>query len=352
MKQKLLYKLLWIQFFVGTLVVVGIGFGIRQYSVQLIEQNRMMAYQNYLMFRAATEHYILITYAIVIPLALLLSWGLTRAIVKPLFKMRKLTEQIAKGNYQIQLDIHSRDEIGELADSFNQMSQELARIEELRHHLVADVAHELRTPLSTIRGYMEAMKDGVLPPSPALIERSYQEVERLVRLVDDLHELSRIDGERSQPFVGEATDMREVIEEVSSNYELKWQQKGLQFQKNDFSVLPKGVWWVQMERNRAVQLWVNLFENALRYTLTGGQVFLSARMEDQKLALRLRNTGEIPPESLPFLFERFYRVESSRAQDQGGTGIGLAIVHELVTRASGQIQVSCEQGFVTFELFF
>lgn len=350
MKIKLLYKLLAINAFVIIATVAGISLGFRHYSISLIEQNRMMAYNNFLTFKETTQRYLLYTSLTIIPLSILFGWIVTRAIVRPLTKMRGLLEQIGKGNYMVRLQVRSNDEIGELAHSFNEMSRELERIESLRRNLVADVAHELRTPLSTILGYIEAMKDGILPATPQLLSKSYVEVQRLVRLVEDLHQLTLIEGEFRNENWHETIDVKKCATEVVENFLLRWKEKSIHFQMttSENQIL------VKMKKSRLTQLFINLFDNTVRYTPSGESVLLEITVYQQQVYIKLTNTGvEIPKKSLPLVFERFYRVDQSRFREQGGgSGIGLAIVSDIVKRSNGEIWATSTNSKTTFYILY
>lgn len=348
MKIKLLYKLLAINAFVIITTVVGISLGIRRYSIELIEQKRMMAYENFLMFKETTEHYLLYTSLTIIPVSIILVWVVTRAIVHPLTKMRALLEQIGKGNYLVSLDVDSKDEIGDLAKSFNEMSKELERIEKLRRNLVADVAHELRTPLSTICGYIEAIKDGILPATPQLLSKCNAEVRRLVRLVEDLHQLTLIEGDHLDENWEETIDVKKCAEQVIENFHVSWENKTIHFHMN----VPSKEIFIKMKKSRLVQIFVNLFDNTIRYTPPGESVFLNIQCQEEHFYIQLTNTGiEIPAENLPLVFERFYRVDQSRTRELcGGSGIGLAIVSDIVKRSNGEIWATSGNQKTTFHI--
>jgi signal transduction histidine kinase len=347
MKTKLLYKLLAINAFVIIATVVGISLGFSHYSISLIEQKRMMAYENFLTFKKTTERYLLYTSLTIIPISIFLGWVVSRAIVRPLTKMKGLLEQIGKGNYFVELDVRSKDEIGDLAKSFNEMSKELERIERLRRHLVADVAHELRSPLSTIRGYIEAMKDGILPATPRLLSKSYVEVQRLVRLVEDLHQLTLIEGDIRDEDWQETIDVIKCAEEVIEDFLQKWYEKNIQFQMKTQGRHMN----VTMKKSRLVQLFVNLFDNTFRYTPSGESVFLDIQLQHGNVYIRIMNSGvEIPDQSLPLIFERFYRVDPSRSHELGGSGIGLAIAGDIVKRSNGEMWATSRNMETTFHI--
>ncbi|MDR6998640.1 ATP-binding protein [Neobacillus niacini] len=348
MKIKLLYKLLAINAFVIIATVIGISLGLRHYSIALIEQNRMMAYNNFLTFKQTTEQYLLYTSLTIIPISIIFGWIVTRAIVRPLTKMRGLLKEIGRGNYLVQLNVRSKDEIGDLAKSFNEMSKELERIERLRRNLVADVAHELRTPLSTICGYIEALKDGILPASPQVLEKSYAEVQRLVRLVEDLHQLTLIEGEYRDENWHETIDVGKCALEVAEDFLPRWKEKSIKFQMGS---LEKSL-SVTMKKSRFFQLFVNLFDNTVRYTPSGESVHLEIKTQKEHVYIHLTNTGiEIPAESLTLIFERFYRIDQSRSRELGGgSGIGLAIVSDIIKRSNGKIWATSENQQTTFHI--
>ncbi|SDG36479.1 histidine kinase [Paenibacillus sp. cl6col] len=344
MKIKLIYKLLAINAIVLILLVAGISIGFSQYTLQLIEENRLMMYQNFLMFQSATGRYLLYTSLAIIPLSIGINWLFTRSIIRPLSGMRKLTERVASGDYTVRAKIRSNDEIGDLARSFNQMGKELERIEQLRRSLVADVAHELRNPLSTVRGYMEAMKDGVLSAKPETLDKCYHEVERLVCLVEDIHRLAVAESDLKAAIPSNPVDLRSVAQEAASRYMPKWEEKAIVFQED----VPSSPVCVMIDKVLALRVFENLFDNAMRYTPNGHSVHLSMQANAKMLRVEVTNTGaEIAPEHLTLLFERFYRVDPSRSRTYGGAGIGLSIVRDIVERAGGRVWATSGNGSVT-----
>jgi len=278
---------------------------------------------------------------------LLLSWFLFREVVRPLRSMMGMAERIASGDSAARAPVASRDEVGRLAESLNRMAASLETLERLRKDLVANVAHELRTPLSNLRGYLEAVGDGVTTASPETITMLHEEVMRLVRLVDALHELSQLDAllprARSEPV-----DLGALIRRMAGLRTGEFTAKGIGLHTD---VAVNGP--VQADADLLAQALSNLLDNALKYTPSGGTVTVRAAGDGEAIRLAVTNTGaEIAAEDLPYIFERFYRGEKSRARSSGGAGIGLAIVKEVARVHGGDVGAASESGETTVWLTF
>jgi histidine kinase len=266
--------------------------------------------------------------------ALAVSLFVTRRIVAPVLAMTRASQRVAEGRYAERVPVPSEDELGELAAHFNRMADALERIEERRRDLIADVAHELRTPLASIAGYMEGMLDGMIAPEPETFHRVHRETERLQRLVGDLQELSRAEAGRV-PLHPRATEIQTLIEATAARLRPQFDDKGVTL---DIEA-PAGLPPVLADPDRISQVLTNLLGNALQYTPAGGRVTLRASREDHAVAVAVVDTGiGIPAEHLPHVFDRFYRVDRSRARASGGSGIGLTIARHLVEAHGGTIR--------------
>ncbi len=254
-------------------------------------------------------------------------------IVGPVRDMRQAAERIASGGYGERVPVRSRDELGELADQFNRMAAALERLERTRRDLVADVAHELRTPLAGLAGYLEGLVDGVLEPSPEVLDRMQREVWRLQRLVEDLQELSRVEAGQV-PLRVRTVSVRELLEPVLARLAPQFQEKGIPLAVEIPPELPP----VRADPDRIAQVLTNLLGNALQYTPPGGRVVVRAGPANGAVTISVADTGiGIPQEHLPHVFDRFYRVDRSRSRSGGGTGIGLTIARGLVELHGGRI---------------
>jgi signal transduction histidine kinase len=281
--------------------------------------------------------------------ALVLARLLARGMTQPLRDMAHAAGKMAQGDYSQRVHTASRDEVGQLAVSFNRMSAELANVERLRRDLVANVSHELKTPISALRARLENLLDGVERPDPDVLQVMLQQTERLSRLVDQLLDLSRLES-GDVPLEREQLDIGPLVDEVLSEVAVSRDGRAVRVRSDVPSGLPPA--WA--DRERIHQVLFNLLDNAVRFTPPGGEVVISAARGPGRCEVRVADTGPgIPPEHLPLLFERFYRVDQARSRGDGGTGIGLAIARSVVEAHGGRIWAESEVGrgsTFTFEL--
>jgi signal transduction histidine kinase len=230
--------------------------------------------------------------------------------------------------------------MGELAAAFNTMTDNLSRVEKLRSDMVADIAHELRTPLSNVKGYLEAVSDGLVASDESTLSSLTEEVDLLSRLVDDLQELALAEAGELKLYRG-AENISNIIERTATMARAKAQLKGLMLSLS----VPEGLPPVYVDGQRIGQVLHNLLDNAVAHTESGGTVTISSQRNGEWVEVSVADTGEgIPPGELQNVFERFYRVDKSRSRATGGTGIGLTIVKRLVEAHGGRIEVQSEPG--------
>ena len=273
-------------------------------------------------------------------IAVLFTLALSRRIVEPIEALTAAARKMGKGDLTQRVEVRSKDEVGELAQAFNSMADGLARLEQLRRNMVTDVAHELRTPLSNIRGYLEALQDGVVTLSPELIDSVHEEVMLLNRLVDDLQELALADAGQLK-LVRRPVALTDLVGQVVSLLQSQATPKGITI-KTD---LPPDLPTVDADPSRVGQIIRNLLTNALTYTPPGGEITVRARDAGSEIEVSVRDTGTgISPEHLPYVFERFYRADKSRTRTTGGSGLGLAIVKQLVEAHGGRVWVESTVG--------
>ncbi|MFZ5918862.1 MAG: ATP-binding protein [Chloroflexota bacterium] len=265
---------------------------------------------------------------------------LAHQIIAPLRHLRAAARAIASGDLSRRVGVESDDEIGDLAHTFNHMATELQRQEALRRNMVADIAHELRTPLSVVRGNLEAMIDGVHPLDAAHVAPIYDETLLLQRLVDDLRLLSLADAGQL------ALDLQtvDVAGLIASTVEAaSGMASSLAIPLT--SQVPDDLPPVTGDAQRLRQVLNNLVSNALRHTANNGQVTISAQAADQEIEIAVTDNGPgITPEDLPHVFERFYRGDRSRARQSGGSGLGLAISRKLIEAHGGRMWVESSPG--------
>lgn len=281
--------------------------------------------------------------------AFLLTLLLSRSITGPITSLTQAAQRMEKGDLSQRVSVQTGGEVGELANAFNAMADGLARLEQLRRNMVTDVAHELRTPLSNVRGYLEAVKDGVITPSPEVINSLHEEAMLLNRLVDDLQELALAEAGQLK-MEPQAISLAEVTEKVVQLLEPQAAQKGLRMQVAVPADLPA----VEADPERLGQVLRNLLVNAVTHTPAGGAIRVSAKAEGSMVAVGVQDSGNgIAAEHLPYIFERFYRADRSRTRATGGAGLGLAIVKQLVEAQGGKVSITSQVGqgtTVTFTL--
>lgn len=293
-------------------------------------------------FEQALIQSLLLTALGAVILAIALSWLVARRITAPLVTMRKGAEAIMKGNLQNRVPVHGKDELAELAQSLNHLTEELERQEHLRQQLTSDVAHELRTPLATMKSHMEAFEDGIWQPTPDRLRAVTDEIDRLIGLVWDMEQLTLLESPEFE-LVRKEEDLSAIVEQTVINMRTSFDQKGVTLHSDcDDSIQ------VYVDRRRMTQVFVNLLSNALKFTPKGGKVTVRAKQQKETTILTVEDTGGgIPVEELQQVFERFYRVDPSRSRQSGGSGIGLTIVKKLVESHSGSIRIESKPGVGT-----
>lgn len=273
-------------------------------------------------------------------LALFLAIILSINISRPIRELTKATHAMADGKLGGQVPVRSRDEIGELARSFNKMSSDLARSFNLRKQMTADIAHELRTPIALILGHAEGVKDGVLEPSRENFEIVREEAERLEHLINDLRTLSLADaGELFVEF--QPVDVNAFMGDVHTHYLTLFNQKRITL---DLEHAP-GILKANLDPGRFAQVLNNILDNALRHTPEGGGVWMKTKLTENKVQLSVADSGEgVTPEEATHIFDRFYRSDQARNRDEGGSGLGLAIAKSIVEMHNGRIWAESEKG--------
>jgi signal transduction histidine kinase len=273
-------------------------------------------------------------------LSLILGAVLARALSRPIRDLTTATRGVANGDFEQKVPIRSDDELGELAQSFNLMSAELARSLALRRQMTADIAHELRTPISIVLGHAEAIHDGVLPITTEIFEVIRDEALRLERLVEDLRTLSLADG-GEMTLTPEPTAPLALLVQASKAHRPQAEQKDIVLTSEADPGLPE----VMVDPDRMAQVLGNLIENSLRHTPSGGRVRLAATEAEGAVRIRVEDTGPgIDKEDLPRVFERLYRTDKSRQRDGAGSGLGLAIARSIVVGHGGKIWAESEPG--------
>ena len=334
---RLLWKLLGINIlvigFVIIIVWLAVDYLAAGYFMTLMEKYNISPTSSHQMFLGAVHRYLVWASLGALVLAVGFSFLLMRRILHPLMQMTEITRKISSGDYSARVPVKSRDEVGQLALAFNRMAESLQKIEQLRKTMMIDVAHELRTPLTNIRGYLEALTDGVIRPSKDTFELLQEETFRLMQLVEDILRLAKADAAKASLSKTEV-NIVDLITQMLDSFRSQLEEKELTVETH-FAHGKRGL---RADPHHLSQVLQNLLENSWQYTPSGGAITVSTEFKLQVIRVIFTNTsGEIANEDLPFIFERFYRGEKSRSREHGGAGIGLAIVKELIEAHGGSV---------------
>ncbi|GAB6155949.1 ATP-binding protein [Desulfosporosinus burensis] len=291
-------------------------------------------------FQSAVFRSLLFAGGLALLFGIILSYFTSRQLVAPLRRLMQAANRIGHGHLDERVDLRSKDEVGQLANAFNAMADNLDRQETLRKQFTADIAHELRTPLTSIKSYIEAFQDNVLPANQENLSSIHEEIDRLVDLSSDLKDLNVAEIGALQLNL-EPVDLKDLLEKVIRNLYPLIQEKELALNWNapEESVTMSG------DERLLTRLFYNLVHNAYRYSNSGGQISVALTKTADFAEIKIKNTGiGISEDDLPLIFERFYRADKSRTRETGGTGIGLALVRQITDLHQGTISVQSKVG--------
>ena len=292
------------------------------------------------MFDEYVVRVLLIGAAVGIAVGAIAAWWLVRRVLRPVRELTDATRAIAAGDLRARVAEPPEEELRRLASAFNRMASSLERADELRTRLIEDVAHELRTPLTSLRGYTEALADGVAEPTAEVLRTIHAEIERLTRLVEGLDQLARGAHEVGQRARVEV-DLGAVVDSALELVAPELRRRSVRVSVRAASDLPPLV----ADADGIGQVVSNLVQNAARYTNDAGEIVVSLRTDDGGLHCAIENTGPtISAVELPLIWERLYRTDPSRARASGGAGIGLAIVKDIIEGHGGAVGASSSDG--------
>ncbi len=289
------------------------------------------------------QHHFMLVGSLLVIFTIITVFFLSQAITQPLIRMKKATERLSKGDFSVSVNHTSKDELGELANSIQTLANDLNHLKKERNEFLASISHELRTPLTYVKGYADiARREGVNEEERnKYLHIIYEESEHLSSLVKDLFELAKID-QHSFVIHKEKVSMCEFMKNLLNKIEPAFQKKKIHLS----ITCPTGV-YANIDRSRFEQVMINLLDNALKYSSSESTVALEVKVNEatNKLTISVSDEGiGIPESEIPFIFNRFYRVEKSRSRESGGTGLGLSIVKEIVEAHGGQVFVDSHYG--------
>ncbi len=277
-----------------------------------------------------------------IGLAFVIVYFLSRRIAAPLHQMNDIALEMADGRFEKRVTVSGDDEIAQLGKSFNHMAQALGQLENMRRDFVANVSHELRSPLTSIRGFIQAILDGTIKEGERekYLSIVLEETGRLNRLINELLDVARLESGNIL-LSKETIDIQEEIRKILAAYINCFEVRGITWE----IVFTEERLWVAGDRDRIHQVITNLTDNALRFTPEGGKIEFKVATRGDKVVIEISDTGSgIAPETLPYIWERFYKVDKARSADAGGTGLGLHIVKRLIEAHGERIEVESKVG--------
>jgi signal transduction histidine kinase len=340
---------IWIRFLVASLVVAAVVLAVVAVGVLNVGANAfaalMMAAGDsadhaHEMFDESVAVVFVVAALVAAVLGTVVAMLLARRLARPVERVADAARQLADGDLGVRVPEEGPAELRRLAAAYNQMAARLAEQELVRREFIVNASHELRTPLTNLQGYLEALRDGVLPPDPATFDSLREEVDRLTRLAASLDVLAGAGVERGPAG---AVD---IGASVRASADLVAPVLGRRSIALDVDA-PAGL-LVRARPDEVTQVLANLLQNAVRYTPSGGRVEIRAEREAAGIRVTVGNSGPgIPADDLPRVWERFYRVEKSRDRAHGGAGVGLAIVRQLVEEAGGRVGAASTDGWTT-----
>lgn len=270
----------------------------------------------------------------IIILAALVAFILSRHLLRPVQQISLGARALASRRFETRIDTHSADELGELAADFNKMANTLERYEYMRRRWISDISHELRTPLAVLRGEVEAVLDGVREMRKETLESFHAEVMLLTKIVNDLHSLTIIESE-AMTMAKEPVKILQVVTDILGAFQTRFAENNLEI-VNDLP--PDTDLIVLGDADRLAQVFSNIFENTLRYTDAPGKVRIRHARKSDSISILIEDSSPgVSDSALPFIFERLYRVDSSRSRTKGGSGLGLAICKAIIENLGGKI---------------
>ncbi|XID93788.1 sensor histidine kinase [Paenibacillaceae bacterium WGS1546] len=341
------------------LIIIGIAVGIvlistvsliltTHYHFSLYQSQADMSHQfpelDYHLEQALMQT-IIWTCLISILLAVFLGFYVARRISATLVHMTHVAERMTGGEWSSRVVVRGKDEIADLGASLNTLAGQLQQHEQLRMTMTEDIAHELRTPLATLKSHMRALEDGIWEPTPERIHSCYEEIERLTQLVAELEDLTYVESPGFQ-LVRKEESLAVIIERGVELVTAAYREKNVRLSGNASPHIQ-----VNVDHDRMIQILVNLLSNALKFTPEHGEVRVEGSEESGHVLIQVHDTGTgIPQEDLPYVFERFYRADKSRNRRTGGSGLGLTIVKELVAAHGGDIFAESRRQGTTFTI--
>jgi two-component system sensor histidine kinase BaeS len=343
-KQHVSWKLIGVNVLVMLIVIWLTGVSVKDFACLLVAKYQLVGEEKNVFFNRTMQYYLLRVSLLSIVVAALIHFVFIKRILAPLKSLSESTRQLMEGSYPEPIAVSSMDEIGELADHFNAMTLTLQRTEESRKRMLSNVSHDLRTPLSNLNGYLEALSNGVLVGDRELYLSLLEESQHITRLVEQLHQLSVWEDRQAEQMVASRIHMDEMIMRSTLSFQLELQSKNMEL---DVALEPDTV---ISDEDGLKQVLTNLIQNAISYN-TGRTIWIAGNVEPDYYRITVSNEGEPLPEPLQELvFERFFQADPSRHRGESakGSGLGLAIVKEIAKKLGGDVGIHSNHNIHSF----
>ncbi|WP_339318249.1 ATP-binding protein [Paenibacillus sp. FSL R10-2734] len=328
-------NIMW-KFTLVNVAVIGIavwlaGVSVKDFACLLIANSPSVSPEESASFTQTMQTFLIKASLLAVLIAGIFHYYFVRRLLSPLKQLGRAARQMAQGEMPEPLSFRVRDEIGQLTEDFNHLSQKLKQVEELRKKMLSDIAHELRTPLTNINGYLEALSAGVIKGNAELYQSLHEESIRITRMVEQLHELNVWQGKKiSNDNKVNVLSIDKVIESCIDHFSLEFKSRGISLQSNIEAAQVVG------DEDGLKQVLHNLLTNVLQYD-QGGWIKIGGTRNEFGYQVTVNNLGQpIPKEKETLIFERFYRLDSSRSRDTGGAGLGLSLVKEIIEQQKGK----------------
>jgi len=327
------------------LIVIWLtGVSVKDFACVLVAKYQLVGDEKNIFFDRTMHFYLLRASVLAIIVATIIHLFFIKKILSPLKQLTQSTRQLMHGSYPEPIELSSKDEIGQLAQHFNAMIMALKRTEGNRQRMLSNVSHDLRTPLSNLNGYLEALSNGVITGDQALYASLLEETQHITRLVDQLHQLSVWEDRTAASITPSSIQIDEFISRSTQAFQLELQSKGLELELS-----------LEQERiisdeNGLKQVLTNLIQNAISYS-TGQVIWIAGERGPQHYRITVTNIGErLSDEQRELLFERFFQADASRHRTEStqGSGLGLAIVKEIVKKLGGEVGLDSTQNKHSF----
>ncbi|WP_236006036.1 sensor histidine kinase [Paradesulfitobacterium ferrireducens] len=324
-------KLILINLLIIAIVIWLAGVSVKDFACLLAKQYQVIGGASSNLFDRTMQFYLIRASILAVSVAGILYYFLVRKLILPLQHLGTSAQKMARGEFQPCREISSEDEIGRLISDFNHLSSKLQQTEELRKKMVSDIAHELRTPLTNLTGYLEALSTGVIQGNLGLYRSLHEEALHLTGLVEELHQLNIWESKRLGQNELQKISVENVLESTLKSFELEMRNRDIKAEANIQAADVLG------NKEGLKQVITNLLKNVLKYD-RGGWVKIEGKTEDRVYKVVVTNLGQpIPDDKADLVFERFYRLDSSRNRKTGGAGLGLAIVKEIIDQHRGEV---------------